>query len=381
MDEASLLLSGFVDSDTNAWEKVADQYLWGTYSTKNNKHFDRQTLNWITQTSVNIALNIWDGKTEPQLHVFSITNEVSPQNVARQLAQATAPFLVRTTGAAAAEGTRQRVSATLLAQFNAMQTANPNLGVSLNSLEGRQAWLEAVRVLETACFFDPANAVAREQWLGLRWGLFPGFATHNQFAFVRRRSEAWGKYVDQFGFKSARPGANASGIVSEYVVSGWRPFEMFSFAQENQKDCGIPTDAGLREVAAWQTEFGSEFIKRWVAAPDDPVLSPQLFNFFYGALKVDNARLVSQMIAKFWPQILARARTGPVSLTREPFSRYRGIMTRSASRVAKKYFWFNWMPPTGRDSHRRRRRNRKLNFRVSANSSRRRPKTCFRCRP
>ena len=264
MDEAGMTLSGFVGTDPNSWERVVDEYVWGTYSIRNDRHFDKPTRSWQDAVSVEIALNVWDGKTAPQAISLTITNDTSPQAMARQAAQAVAPALARKADGIAVEGVRQRVAASLLDRFNIMHAGDPNLGWGLDTPDGRQEWLEALRILETACFFDPANAAARERWLGLRWPAFPPFPYRNKFAYTRRRSEAWGKYVDQFGFKSALAGGKAGGIVSEYVLSAYEPFEMFGFAQDNQREWGIPADAGIREIAAWQKQLGSEFIRRWL---------------------------------------------------------------------------------------------------------------------
>jgi hypothetical protein len=201
------------------------------------------------------------------------------------------------------------VSASLLARYNDMR------GTSgfLDTQDSRRAWLDAVHVLEAACFFDPQNARAREDWLRLRWNNYVAGNSLNQFAFARRRSEAWGKYVDQFGLPSGPPGAGEKSIAAEYVLSAWRPFEMFRYASENQREWGIPQDAGLAEVTGWRNQLGSEFITRLLAVPDDPALSPSKLEFFYHALTVESVELRSQLIAKVWPQILAIARKTPVA--------------------------------------------------------------------
>jgi hypothetical protein len=309
IDEASLVLGGLAETDPDAWEKVADAYLWGTYQGGNNMRFDQQTRRFLTEPYVKIMLHVWDGKDEPRVVNLTITNDVTPAGTAQQAARAAITILDGANTEAPKAGTRQLVAQSLLQRFDEMQRRDPNIAYSLSSPDGRRAWLDAVQVLEAACFFDPGNAAAREKWLRLRWGNFTSYQTRHEFPFARRRSEAWGKYVDQFGFKSAFSNAPTPSIASEYVLSAWRPFEMFNYAQENQHDWGIPSDTGLREITAWQNQLGAEFVNRWLAAPDEPALSARMSEFFYTGLKLDDAALRSRMISKFWPQIIARARS------------------------------------------------------------------------
>ena len=93
--------------------------------------------------------------------------------------------------------------------------------------------------------------------------------------------------MDQFGFSSAlKRNVKGSSIAAEYVLSAWRPFEMFNYAPENQQEWGIPRDAGLRELSGWQNEFGTEFANRLLAAPEDPELMQRVPDFFYDLIKV-----------------------------------------------------------------------------------------------
>jgi len=268
MDEANLVLSGLAESEPDAWEKVADYYVWGSYTFRPSLWFDRQTHQWHRDQLVDVSLDVWDGKNNPHAVTLVVTNENSPGAIAEQMAQTIAPYLHSNAVGTVIEGVRQGISDSLIHHFDELVRGNPALDVGLNSPEGRRQWLEAVQVLEAACFFDPGNAKAREQWLRLRWGMYASFASRNEFFFARRRSEAWGKYVDNFGFKTVLANTNLSSIATEYVLSAWRPFEMFCYSQYNQAQWGVPRDAGLRELTEWQNQFGSEFISRLLKAPD-----------------------------------------------------------------------------------------------------------------
>jgi hypothetical protein len=285
MDEANLVLSGLAEDDSNAWEKVADRYVWGDARVDDRKTFDWETKNWRDERKLEVKLNVWDGRGEPQVIALTVTNETS-EALARELTQAIEPLLRRDGAKPIVDNMRSRISDSLFARYSGLP-----INFWFDSPEGRRQWLDAVQLLETACFFNPGNAAAREQLLRLRWGtalldynagspaareelerlsLTQGLksASRNEFFFVRRRSEAWGKYVEQFGFKTALAKSNSPSITAEYVLSAWRPFEMFVSGQYNQAQGGVPRDAGLREVTEWQNQFGSEFISRLLKAPD-----------------------------------------------------------------------------------------------------------------
>ena len=285
MDEANLVLSGLAETDSNSWEKVADHYVWGDARVNDRKIFDWKTRDWQDERKLEVTLNVWDGRGEPQVVVLTVTNETS-EAIGKKLTLAVGPLLRRDLTKPIAENIRSRISDSLVARYTGLP-----MNFSFDSPEGRRQWFDAVQLLETACFFNPGNAAAREQLLRLRWGTaLPGYnaespaaqeefsrllltgylksASRNEFFFARRRSKAWGKYVEQFGFTTALAKPNSPSIATEYVLSAWRPFEMFGYSQYNQTQWGVPRDAGLREVTEWQNQFGSEFVSRLLKAPD-----------------------------------------------------------------------------------------------------------------
>lgn len=316
MDEANLVLSGLVETDPDAWEKVADKYVWGNYAVSTSKHFDRQTSTWRDEQQISTTLNIWDGKSDPQTITLSVTNKISREAVARQLVQMAEPLLARDAGKIMIEGVREHISRSLATR--AVEVMKSPMSASIDSPEGRRQWLEIVQILETACFFDPGNLLARELWARVRWDQKLAWHSNNEFFFARRRSQAWGQYVDQFGFRTGALSPHfgwweTNSVASEYVLSAWRPFEMFAYAQENQAQWGVPRDAGLRELTEWQNQFGSEFVSRLLKAPDDPALLPHTLEFFYKSLNVQDTGLRSSMIAKLWPRFIESAEKSPIT--------------------------------------------------------------------
>ena len=66
MDEAALVLSGLVETDPDAWQKVADMYLRGSYSPSQNPTFDPASGTWKSHLTVSFNLQVWDGRGEPR---------------------------------------------------------------------------------------------------------------------------------------------------------------------------------------------------------------------------------------------------------------------------------------------------------------------------
>ena len=317
MDEANLVLSGLAQTDLNAWEKVADQYMWGKYSVQN-------------QRVLEVTLNVWDGKSDPRVVTLSITNAASAEGAARDLAAMTAPLLSRTTANALGDGLRRKISDSLVSHAVALARAAPSAW--FNSGVGLREWLAVVRVLETACFFDPGNRTARELWARVRWGRPGATASANEFFFVRRRSEAWRKHVEQFGFEYLCPDPprgwwETNSVAAEFVMSAWRPFEIFKFSQDNQGSWGVPRDAGGKEIVGWKRRFGEEFLARLVNAPYDPQIAGRSLTFFDEALAMAREEFVlrdaqkrQRVLERLWPYFLElqHARLGQFDQTYLP---------------------------------------------------------------
>jgi hypothetical protein len=183
--------------------------------------------------------------------------------------------------------------------------------------------MDLVRVIETACLFDPGNQTARELLARVRWGRNAAYSSENEFFFARRRSDAWRKHVEEFGFGSNCPAPinrwwETNSVASEYVLSAWRPFELFRFSQYDQARWGVPRDAGGRELRGWQRQFAMDFFARLLAAPDDPRHLANARGYFYGALAINgdefvvrDPRLRKRILVRLWPHVLNSQRAEP----------------------------------------------------------------------
>jgi hypothetical protein len=312
MDEANLVLSGLAESDSNAWKNVADQYVWGNVQVQDDKDFSWTTHQTEDTYRLEAKLHIWGGQGEPQTIELWLTN-ATVNTLAGELARAAVPWLRRNEAKSAGDDwdRRARISESIDADYHGLPPF-----FDFDSPAGRQQWYDAVQTLETACFFNPGNAAAREQLLRLRWGTAvadtPTSGRHNEFFDARRRSDGWGKYVEQFGFHSALADTHSSSIAAEYVFSTGRVLEMFDFSQDTRTGLGMPTDAGLSAINQWQNQFGAELGARLVAAPEDPAVTPWKLGFFCHILEVPDPAIRTQLIKDYWPRILAQARQTPL---------------------------------------------------------------------
>lgn len=225
--EADLVLSGLVETDLDAWQKLADIYLWGE-------------ARWLPTFRPNLpplpprlelTLRLWNGHGKPQEWRETVPAEpagtsrvaafparrvhaVLEQLLAHAVTAMHAPPVGEPDPAAREEivrGFLERETALLLSP--GMLHPPPNVPLSVvRSAQALMARFErsrqfgnasftsrSARMYEVACFLDPRNADAQEQLLRFTERLPP--ATTNALTTLLHRREAWGRYVERFGFQ------------------------------------------------------------------------------------------------------------------------------------------------------------------------------------
>jgi len=151
LQESEMAVNGLVESDANAWEKVADVYIWGTYS---------QTMPDPKKPirRISAILNSWDGRTAAKIAADGFTfdprglvptvelNALVDRLIAKTI------FLIQQVSSSglASDTARQQVAESIL------QAALSMGGTGFNSFlpfpgEGGQ-FGQRVQMLETACF-------------------------------------------------------------------------------------------------------------------------------------------------------------------------------------------------------------------------------------
>lgn len=173
-EESSLVLSGLTDTDPDAWQHIADAYVWGTFSEEGR---DGMTFEDVP---VAITVKVWNGTGDPR--EIKWTGPVKDLDVGEHAIASQVLALARAglNGGESKGGERQRLAEDL---------ANQAAGVALQlrqdepfdldskspprayfeSSAGRQQYGYWLRLLEVACFFDPLNAVLQKSRLQVAW--------------------------------------------------------------------------------------------------------------------------------------------------------------------------------------------------------------------
>jgi Ca2+-binding EF-hand superfamily protein len=223
LDESQLVLNGLVEADRNAWQQTADIYVWGTYAVRSVRT-DKPGF------QLEMDLDVWDGISPPTVlqeqipsSFFGDVSSVDLNAALNRLANEVLARAHKRSVQADADALRQKIADTLVDTYNQMTLQplhtrqNPNPG-------DPEKFMQAIHILETACFFDPDNANANVLYVTCRWGFWMEFNSmvKNEFWSKWRRSRAWGDYVKRFGLKPVTvdlpfPYAQEGGIPDGYL--------------------------------------------------------------------------------------------------------------------------------------------------------------------
>ncbi len=222
-EESELVMDGIIEAGQDSWRQTADLYVWGKYATTNTFAAGRR------ESRLEVELNLWDGAGQPVV----VKESVLPGAEGEISAGQTSDLINRLAGRVLAgvrraqpeqdsPAIRQEIAASIVKTYVGMT----GRGQSQLGLDDREKFVEAVHMLETACFFNPDNADARVLWVTCRYGWWIDFDFNvkNQFWTKWRRSQAWGEYVDRFGLKPSKvplpfPYHGPDGILESYVQS------------------------------------------------------------------------------------------------------------------------------------------------------------------
>lgn len=162
IEEAELILCRLVECDLDAWQKVADIYVWGQYeeAAVTNTPFE--------QTPVLFTLNLWNGQGEIQ--TFRETNTVADLNLMKQRLIAKITTAARDYRRAPASDQARKIVAQQLWKYNGdIQQFFNGAPSAFESPQGQALWMLQKNVLATARFFDPGDYAIRRDWLIKRW--------------------------------------------------------------------------------------------------------------------------------------------------------------------------------------------------------------------
>lgn len=285
--EAELAVSGLAQLEGNAWQKVADHYLWG----------------WIEETGplttpfaempVKITFELSGGQ------MFSADTTVSQlETAAKKLAAevlSALPASKATDGRNAAKVLFDHATEWIAGQGN-MPLGGVIPAWTLNR------WRQSVKLLDAARFFAPEDGRIAARWLIERWNKAVYFsstretATPHHFWSLWQRKTDWDAHVARFGFKDfpaydsdlfgRLPFASGKGA-ADYPKRCWHGLvaEIVRYLFNNNTSIpdGLPPDVRQR----WLREMSAESTRRFMKLVSDPDVKQPLPFEDYFAGKVD----------------------------------------------------------------------------------------------
>ena len=326
-DESELVVDGIIEAGQDAWSRTADLYVWGTYSVTNTRTLGRMGYR------LGLVLNLWDGVSQPVVLKDSLTlgarGNLPPERASELINRLIGEVVARARpqrDAGDSEEVRQQIADSIVKSYRAMTGG----GRSQVGLHNREKLVQAVHLLETACYFDPDNAEARALWLTCRYGWWIdfGFAVKNQFWTKWRRSQAWGDYVQRFGLKPVGVELpfpyGQRGLPSTYLRSledviglcpehfEWSELEPHGPMREAQFH-GFPKEISNSIASKWKSELQAEYWKRLTTVVEfikrgnwtlpekqPPTILSDIVRGILGARQAPSVRLA--LLEEIWPE-------------------------------------------------------------------------------
>jgi len=285
-DESELIVDGIIEAGQDSWSRTADLYVWGIYSVTNARVAER------IESRLDVVMNLWDGVSQPTILKDSLKIAARETLPPEQLGN----LINRLVGQIVAKARPQRIErdSTMVRQQIADSIVKAYVAMtgpmgSQSGLSDKEKFVQAVHLLETACFFDPDNAEARVLWITCRYGWWMNFSFHvkNQFWTKWGRSQAWGKYVDRFGLKPTRVDlpfpydtrGDVSGIYAGSLQEVVKMFPQWHSAEEmaledkwrqqgvhtwlmEAESHGFPKEMPHALALKWRDELEAELVQR-----------------------------------------------------------------------------------------------------------------------
>jgi Ca2+-binding EF-hand superfamily protein len=274
LDESEMVLDGLVDTDQQSWRQTADLYVWGTYVV--TEKFIRGQKPVV---ELEITLHLWDGSSLPTQITEKLPATAGAAEIQATLGRLVKQVIVRSKPATRleAESARKEIAQSLLDAYDRMTLKRGQRDDF--QLYRPEKFLEAVHMLETACFFDPDNAKARLLYITCRWGRWMDFKAKNEFWSKLRRSQAVRDYVTRFGLGPVDmqlpfPYQQQGGIRSMYIGSledvlsqlpQWRSVEGIKSEDEDRK-YGMHTPLQEAELHGFPKDLPRDLAWEWKIA-------------------------------------------------------------------------------------------------------------------
>jgi hypothetical protein len=321
LDEAELVFGGLAQSDSEAWKKLADCYVWTDLVVSNlpAKFWGGPT----PKRTVTLAVYIWDGHEIPKL----IQEGPLPLNAGGWADSDVAALCERAAGRALPSAkpnpnllfdnaVRQKLSEMMLDR--AGRIGGFGFQAWPDTPENRRQLSDLICTLEIACFLDPQNRAAQEKLVSTRWGGMVGQYALDPFRFEWHASDAWGNFVERFGLGPPADSKDRvlmvnGGVAGAYVHSTMRVLAKFLAWNT------VPEDVPENILEEWHGQIAAEFAKRAFAVTNRPETAASWPAILHAAvdwgarMPVPDPKIRLKLIETFWPRCVETVLRTPTS--------------------------------------------------------------------
>jgi hypothetical protein len=296
--ENELVLLGLVDTDLQAWEKVADTYVWGAFKELNpeDKSFE--------DVEIEVTINVWSGSGDPVQWVEKALVRDRAE-LSKKIGKRALEFAARGPVSGSSANARSTIAQWFKVRAKEFERTVKSFGkretAFLASQEGKILWRFWMKTLETGCFFDPQDRELQWARFSKRWAIVPHYA-HLPFYDQWQRARELHDFVEKFP-KNAR-GSEDWITASEYVDS------LSTLLQELTYKHRTPIDATEEALDKWGRQIEPKFANEAIAfaARYKMANKPEEANAFVyrqwlltGLRHMKDPALAEKVIETFWP--------------------------------------------------------------------------------
>ena len=273
--ETELAVLGLVENEPNAWQKIADFYVWGSYREVESSGipFDRVT--------VEATVTIWDGTGKPKQ--FSDKGTVSKlSDLSNKLISNIVEYTRSSPDKIPQANIRSKIAGNISERARDIQELVLQIDYD-NYPNISKTWYKrrqyAIQLLSVACFFDPANEDLRTKLLveNMRDDI-DGLSMFGKNMFRKKwsRSIAWKKHCENFGFNYEhahmpklkwRQGLADnrlfySNSAHQYLYTVLELIKECEYKTMFNSNTSIANDIPLSVVQQWKADLSIEYTKR-----------------------------------------------------------------------------------------------------------------------
>ncbi len=307
--EADLAVRGLTENDPDAWQRVADFYVWGSYREL------PAPGTAFAQTPVEVELTLWDGLAAPrQMKDKAVIADLPA--LARRLAAQGLGMARRTPAAPPAMmEVRDEIARSMCEQGERLEASAASHGehrdAFLDTPEGKSLARRQRQLFEAACFFAPENRGAQLGRLRARWTHFLSPADRLPLLDLWRRSNDLAEFADRFG----GPDPDLAG---RRVAADAYLLERLHYGEDQIHEHGsepnLPIDATEQDIVAWRAALDARFARDAVAyakiaaplPPDDAGMPLAYGEWMQAALQLTHdAPSAARVVETIWPRYKA----------------------------------------------------------------------------